>query len=58
MERIPVAGPWITDKEISYVTDAARNGWYGQANVYQQRFEAAFAQYLGVRHATARGNTR
>jgi perosamine synthetase len=53
MERIPVAGPWITDKEISYVTDAARNGWYGQATVYQQRFEAAFAQYLGVRHAIA-----
>jgi perosamine synthetase len=53
VERIPVAGPWITEREIGYVTDAARNGWYGQANAYQQRFESAFAQYLGVRHSIA-----
>ena len=28
MERIPVVGPWITELEVAYVTDAARNGWY------------------------------
>ena len=51
MERIPVAGPWITQKEISYVTDAVTNAWYSNANVYHARFEKAFADYMGVRFA-------
>jgi perosamine synthetase len=51
MERIPVSGPWITQKEIDYVADAAANAWYANANVYHDRFEKAFAEYLGVRHA-------
>lgn len=53
MERIPVAGPWITEKEISYVTDAVTNAWYGNANIYHDRFEKAFADYLGLSHAVA-----
>lgn len=53
MERVPVAGPWITDKEVRYVADAARNAWYDKAGVYHQRFERAFADYLGVRHAVS-----
>jgi len=53
MERIPVAGPSITQKEIDYVTDAVTNAWYGNANVYHERFEKAFAQYLAVSHAIA-----
>jgi perosamine synthetase len=51
MERIPVSGPWITQKEVDYVADAAANAWYANANVYHDRFERAFASYLGVRHA-------
>lgn len=51
MKRIPVAGPWITQKEISYVTDAAANAWYQNANIYNDRFEKAFATYLGVKFA-------
>src|SRR5256885_8636897 len=51
MERIPVAGPSITQKEIDYVTDAVTNAWYGNANVYHDRFEKAFAEYLSVRYA-------
>ncbi len=50
-ERIPVSGPWITQKEIDYVTDAATNAWYGEANVYNERFEKAFAEYVRVRFA-------
>lgn len=50
---IPVSGPSITQKEIDYVTDAVTNGWYGNANLYQSRFERAFADYLGVKHAMA-----
>ncbi len=49
--KIPVAGPWITEKEIQYVTDAATNAWYGDANMYHERFETAFAAYVGRQHA-------
>lgn len=52
-QRIPVAGPWITQKEIDYVTDAATNAWYENANIYHARFEAAFAAYVGRKHAIA-----
>jgi perosamine synthetase len=51
MSRIPVAGPSITDKEIAYVADAARNAWYENANSYVKRFEAAFAKHLGLEFA-------
>ena len=52
-ERIPIAGPWITAKEVSYVADAAANAWYADANVFHQRFEEAFANYVGRAHAIA-----
>lgn len=51
--RIPVAGPWITQREIDYVTDAVTNAWYSEANVYNKRFEEAFADFLGVPHAAS-----
>jgi perosamine synthetase len=50
-QRIPVSGPWITQKEIEYVTDAVTNAWYSNANMYHARFEKAFAEYIGVRYA-------
>jgi perosamine synthetase len=53
MSRIPVAGPSITKKEIDYVTDAVTNAWYGNANMYHERFEKAFAEYIGSRYAIA-----
>jgi perosamine synthetase len=53
MERIPVAGPWITQREIDYVTDAVARAWYQDANIYHERFEAAFAAYVGRRYAIA-----
>jgi perosamine synthetase len=53
MEKIPVSGPWITQKEIDYVADAARNAWYANANIYNVRFEKAFAEYLGVKYAVS-----
>jgi len=51
--RIPVAGPWITQREIDYVTDAVTNAWYGNASMYHDRFEKTFASYVGVAHAMA-----
>jgi perosamine synthetase len=53
MQKIPVAGPWITQKEIDYVTDAVTNAWYDNANMYHERFEKAFAEYIGVKYAMA-----
>ena len=53
MERILVSGPSITQKEIDYVTDAVTNAWYANANIYHDRFERAFREYVGRRHAIA-----
>jgi perosamine synthetase len=52
-ERIPVSGPSITELEINYVTDAVKNAWYSQYKIYNERFEKAFADYLGVSFATS-----
>src|ERR1700730_3690064 len=53
MTRIPVAGPSITQKEVDYVADAARTAWYGNSNVFHERFERAFAAHCGRRHAVS-----
>ena len=53
MERISIAGPSITKREIDYATDAATRGWYAHAGEYPERFEAAFASYLNVKHAVS-----
>jgi perosamine synthetase len=50
---IPIAGPFITEEEIAYVTDAITNGWYDQANDYIHRFEGAFKNYLGRQYAVS-----
>lgn len=52
-EMILTAGPSITEHEIAYVTDAVTHGWNREWNGYLKRFEAAFAAYIGVRHAFA-----
>jgi len=51
--RIPIAGPWITQREVDSVLEAVSNGWYGGANRYQAQFEEAFANYVGRRFAIA-----
>jgi perosamine synthetase len=52
-ERIPVAGPWVTDLEVRYVAEAAANDWYGTAGQSVDKFESEFARYLDVEHAAA-----
>ena len=51
--RIPVSGPWITEREVQYVADATRSAWYSKHHVYHDKFERAFAEYLGVKHTIA-----
>lgn len=50
-QRIPVAGPWVTEREVRYVADAAANDWYGRAGEALKKFERAFADSVGVKYA-------
>ena len=51
--RIPYTKPSITELEVVYATDAARNGWGDRCYEYIGRFEDAFRKHLGVKHAIA-----
>ncbi len=51
--RIHYTKPSITELEIAYATDAARNGWGEHCYEYISRFEEAFKAHLGVKYAIA-----
>jgi perosamine synthetase len=50
---IPVAEPWIGERELEYVTDAVTRGWISPAGDYIEQFEEKFADFVGVDHAFA-----
>ncbi|MFA5793886.1 MAG: DegT/DnrJ/EryC1/StrS family aminotransferase [Candidatus Brocadiia bacterium] len=52
-KKISFAGPWITQKEIDYVVDAAKNGWYETFDMHTKKLEKAVCDYLGMKHALA-----
>lgn len=51
--RIHYTRPSITEREVAYATDAARNGWGERCYEYITRFEEAFKAHLGVKYAIA-----
>ena len=51
MSRIHYTKPSITELEVEYATDAARNGWGENCYGYIERFEKAFGEQLGVEYA-------
>jgi perosamine synthetase len=51
--RIRYTKPSITEKEVEYATDAARNGWGERCYEYINRFEEMFKSHLGVKYAIA-----
>jgi len=53
VNRIYYTKPSITELEIRYAADAVANGWGEHCYEYIARFEEAFRQYLGVKHAIA-----
>lgn len=53
MSRIHYTKPSITELEVAYATDAARNGWGERCYEYINRFEEVFAGHLGVPRAIA-----
>jgi perosamine synthetase len=50
---IPVSAPSFVGNERKYVLDCVESGWISSAGKYVDRFEAAFAEFCGVRHAVA-----
>ena len=51
--RIYYTKPSITELEVEYATDAARNGWGDRCYEYINLFEEAFKQHLGVKYVIA-----
>lgn len=50
---ILTAGPSVSSREAAYSFDAAKYGWNRNWSGYLTKFERAFADYIGVRHALA-----
>lgn len=53
---VPVNEPIVSNKAKKYVNDALDTGWISSAGAYIEKFESAFAEYLGVAHATTVSN--
>jgi len=51
--KIYYTKPSITEKEVAYATDAARNGWGDRCYEYITRFEKLFSGYVGSEFAIA-----
>ncbi|MBB5189938.1 perosamine synthetase [Silvimonas terrae] len=51
--RILYTKPSITEREITYATDAAAHGWGERCYDYINRFERDFANWIGATHAIA-----
>lgn len=51
--RIYYTKPSITELEVSYALEAARNGWGEKCYEYICKFEASFRQHLNVKYAIA-----
>lgn len=52
-KKIALAGPSITQKEIDYVVDAVKNGWYETYDMHIKKLEKTFADYIGCKYAIA-----
>lgn len=52
-KEILTAGPSISTREISYVSDAVTSGWNSRHSDYITRFENSFAEFVGAKYAMA-----
>jgi len=48
-----LSGPSITDKEINYILDAAKTGWYENGFKYINKFQDAAKKIFNKKHALA-----
>jgi perosamine synthetase len=51
MKYYPVAEPQISDLEKTYVNQCLDSGWISSQGEFIQRFESAYADYCGTKHA-------
>ena len=52
-DQILTAGPSISNRELTYVSDAVVNGWNNHHSDYLNRFQSEFAEYVGAKFALA-----
>jgi perosamine synthetase len=52
-KKISFAGPSITQKEIDYVIDGVKNGFYEKFDQHAKRLEQTVCDYLDVKHGIA-----
>jgi perosamine synthetase len=55
-EFIPVAAPMFVGNEKAYVMDCLDSTWISSTGEYIDRFERAFAEFCGVKHALTCSN--
>ncbi len=53
---IPVNQPAIAKNALKYVSDCIKTGWVSSAGSYINRFEEAFAKFIGVKYAVTTTN--
>ncbi len=53
LEKVAYTKPSITELEVEYATDAARNGWGEKCYEYIARFEKLFCDHLCAKHTIA-----
>lgn len=53
---IPVAAPMLVGNEKAYVMDCLDSTWISSNGKYIERFESAFANFCGVKHAATCSN--
>jgi len=52
-KRISFAGPSMTNKEIEYVTDAVKTGWYSTFDKHIKKLEERIRKYTGASYSLA-----
>ncbi len=53
---IPVNEPLIAPHALTYISDCIKTGWISSSGPYLEKFEHAFATYIGSRFATTTTN--
>src|SRR5690348_4388020 len=55
-KNIPVSTLMLTGNERKYVLDCIKSTWISSAGAYIDKFEEAFAKYIGVKYAISCNN--
>lgn len=54
--KIPIAEPFLGEKEVTLVTEAVRSGWVSSKGKFISEFEDKFAKYCKIKHGVATTN--